>query len=487
MPTIDWLSWSPDAFDRARVEGKPVLLSISASWCHWCHEMDRTTYGDGRVAGLIGRSFVPIRVDADRRPDISERYQLGGLPTTAFLTADGDVIAGGNYIPPDRMGGVLEQVARAVVGRQQEMAARAGQVVVPDARAAGAEVSHDRILAHTFETYDDVFGGFGTEPKFPLIAPILLALDIYHRSGDRHMRAIAETTLDAMADGGLYDAVDGGFFRYATTRDWQLPHDEKLLDVNAAMLALYVRAAYVLDSPRYRDLASALVRYSGTWLADPDGGWWGSQSADRGYYALSTVDARRGAAPPAVDMTLYAGWNSAMASAQLQAAHLLGDASVGEAAMASLERILSRCYAPGAGIAHYFDGRAQVRGLLDDQVAAIDAALDGYEATGNVTYEMVAEEVGHYLIRTMWDADRGGFFDRADPGEAPDVGLLRTRLKPFVANCEASRVLFRLDAHSGNHDFAEKARATLAVMHDLAIGRGPHAAHYLLAVRESRQ
>jgi uncharacterized protein YyaL (SSP411 family) len=486
MPTIDWLSWSSDAFDRARIEGKPILLSISASWCHWCHEMDRTTYGDGRVAGLIGSSFVPIRVDADRRPDISERYQLGGLPTTAFLTADGDVIAGGNYIPPDRMSGVLEQVARAVAGRQEEMAARAGQVAVHDVRGADAEASLDRILTHTFETYDATFGGFGTEPKFPHIAPILLALDIYQRSGDGHMRMIAETTLDAMADGGLYDAVDGGFFRYATTRDWQLPHDEKLLEVNAALLALYVRAAQVFASPRYRELAAALVRYAGTWLADPDGGWWGSQSADRRYYALPTVDARRGAASPAVDMTLYAGWNSAMASAHLHAAHLLGDSHAGELAMASLERIFSRCYAPGGGIAHYFDGHAQVRGLLDDQIAAIEAALDGYEATGNITYEMVAEEVGHYLIRTMWDPESGGFFDRADSAEAPDVGLLRTRLKPFVANCEASRVLFRLGVHSGNHDFGDKARGTLAAMHGLAIGRGPQAAHYLLAVREGR-
>ena len=175
-----------------------------------------------------------------------------------------------------------------------------------------------------------------------------------------------------------------------------------------------------------------------------------------------------------------------MVSAHLQAAQLLADSSTGEAAMASLERIFSRCYAPGGGIAHYFDGHAEIRGLLDDQVLAIEAALDAYEATGNITYEMVAEEVGHFMVRTLWDGEEGGFIDRASPGVAEDVGLLRTRLKPFVSNCEAARVLLRLDAHSGNHEFGEKARAALALMHPLAANRGPQSAHYLLAVRDAR-
>ena len=447
--------------------------------------MDRTTYREPRVVALVEDAFVPVRVDADRRPDISERYQIGGLPTTAFLTVDGEVIAGGNYIAPERMAGVLEQVSRAFAGRQRELAARAGTGAFSDVKAVDANATLDDILAGVFETYDEEFGGFGTEPKFPLTAPILLALDIYKRSGDGRMRTVAETTLDAMARGGLYDAVDGGFFRYATTRDWQLPHDEKLLDVNAALLGVYVRAADVLDSDRYRDVAVSLVRYAATWLADPDGGWWGSQCADRDYYALTTADARRTVRPPAVDDTLYAGWNSAMVSAQLQAAQLLGGAGVGEAAMAALERVLSRCYAPGGGIAHFFDGHAHVRGLLDDQILAIEAALDAFEATGNVTYEMLAEEIGHYMLRMLWDAEDGGFVDRATTIDADDVGLLRTRLKPFVSNCDAARALLRLDAHSGNHDFGEKARAALALMRPLASTRGPQSAHYLLAVRDA--
>ena len=153
--------------------------------------------------------------------------------------------------------------------------------------------------------------------------------------------------------------------------------------------------------------------------------------------------------------------------------------------MAALERTFSRCYAPGGGLAHFFDGHAQVRGLLDDQILAIEAALDAFEATGNITYEMLAEEIGHYMLRLLWDPEEGGFIDRATAIDADDIGLLRTRLKPFVSNCDAARALLRLDAHSGNHDFGEKARAALTLMRPLASTRGPQSAHYLLAVRDA--
>jgi uncharacterized protein YyaL (SSP411 family) len=188
---------------------------------------------------------------------------------------------------------------------------------------------------------------------------------------------------------------------------------------------------------------------------------------------------------PAVDPTLYSGWNSAMVSAMLRASHLLGDSTAGETAMASLERVLVACYAPGGGVAHYFDGSPHVRGLLQDQITTMEAALDAHEATGNITYEMLAEELGHYVLRTMWDEERGGFFDRVPLETGERIGLLRTGMKPFVPNCEAARVLLRLDEASGSHEFGAKARATLTLMHPLASGRGPEAAHYLLAVRDA--
>jgi uncharacterized protein YyaL (SSP411 family) len=151
----------------------------------------------------------------------------------------------------------------------------------------------------------------------------------------------------------------------------------------------------------------------------------------------------------------------------------------------SFERIVLTCYKPGMGVAHYFDGEPRVRGLLADQIAMAAAGLDAFEASENIVYEMMAEELAHYAIRTMWDAQGGGFFDRADgPDDAePAIGLMRRPLKPFALNCDASRTLRRLALSSGDSEFAAVADRTIAAMAPLAAAQGPLAAHYLLAVR----
>ena len=169
-----------------------------------------------------------------------------------------------------------------------------------------------------------------------------------------------------------------------------------------------------------------------TWLADPvDGGWSGSQQADRDYYA-GTLEERQARTPPNVDGVLYAAWNAQMVSATLRAAELLDDTALGEFALKSLERINVACYSPGAGVAHCLDGRPSVRGLLDDQIAMAAAHLDAHTATGNIVYEMMAQELAHYAVRMMWDEQHGGFFDRSVPEAAERIGLMRDRLKPFV-------------------------------------------------------
>ena len=489
--TIQWLPWGADAFARARNEHKPVLLSISATWCHWCHEMDRTSYADPAVESIVADRYVPVRVDADQRPDISDRYSLGGWPTTAFLTPDGDVIGGGTYVPVERMAAVLEQVARAFTERRDEIAVRASAPPRPETPApAGRVPGTSEICDIVFSGFDAEHGGFGTEPKFPHAAPVHLALDLYRDSGDVAMRDIALTTLDAMGWGGLYDEVDGGFFRYAASRAWQLPHHEKLLSVNASMLSLYVHAADVLQLARFAERAEDVLRYVQTWLANPvDGGWFASQHADATYFAALSRDERRSLAPPPVDERLYADWNGAMVSAALHAARVAGDEGLKAFAIQSLERVALACYRPGAGVAHWFDGEAHVRGLLEDQIAMATAHLDAYEATDNIVYEMMAEELAHYALRTMWDEGSGGFFDRAAEGtaETAPIGLLCRPLKPFVANCEAARMLRRLAATSGEAQFASCADAALAAMAPLAASQGPLAAHYVRAVRHLEQ
>jgi uncharacterized protein len=482
IDTVRWLQWGAKAFARARAEDRPVLLSIAAPWCQSCLDMDRTTYADPAVARIVNDRFVPIRVNADLRPDIAERYSLGGWPTTAFLTAEGDVIGGGTYVGVDRMPAVLERVAEAFRSRREELTAAAG-VGRATPSPGGAPAPAD-IAALVFASFDAEHGGFGIEPKFPLTAPLELALEVYRESQDPAMAQLVEVSLDAMGWGGLYDEIDGGFFRYAATRDWRQPHEEKLLDVNAGLLRLYLEAAETLRIARYRERAGEVLRYVQTWLADPvDGGWAGSQQADSGYYA-GVVNERRAGTAPKVDGVLYAGWNASMVSATLRAAELLDDTALGEFALKSLERIVVACYSPGAGIAHCLDGRPAVRGLLDDQIAMAAAHLDAHAATGNIVYEMMAQELAHYAVRTMWDEQHGGFFDRSVPEAAERVGLMRERLKPFVANCDAARVLKRLAAVKGDHDFGQRAEATLAAMGPLTAQQGPLAAHYLLAVRQ---
>jgi uncharacterized protein YyaL (SSP411 family) len=474
---VQWLPWSTASFARARADDKPVLLSIAAAWCESCHDMDRTTYADPHIAARINDRFVAVRVDADRRPDIAERYNLGGWPTTAFLTADGGVIGGGTYVPLDRMAGVLDRVADAFTSRRVELGAP--QQLAPHGTS---DVSTD-LTALVFDTFDRDNGGFGGAPKFPLTAPLELALETHRAARDPAMVHIVESTLDAMGWGGIYDEVDGGFFRYADTADWRMPHQEKLLDVNAALLRIFVEASEVLQVARYRERAADLLRYLQTWLADQsEGGWGGSQCADRAYYACAS-DERRSMTAPAVDATMYTGWNAAMVSASLRAAEAFDDVALGEFALRSLERVAVGCYKPAQGVSHYLGGADVVRGLLEDQVAMAAAHLDAHVATGNIVHEMMAQELAHYAIRTMWDEAGGGFFDRTVPDEDERIGFMRDRLKPFVTNCEAARVLNRLAQSPGEHDFGDRASATLAAMAPLAAAQGALAAHYVLAAR----
>jgi hypothetical protein len=282
---------------------------------------------------------------------------------------------------------------------------------------------------------------------------------LFRDTGADRWKRIVECTLDAMADGGLWDREIGGFCRYATSRDWQLPHREKLLDTNASLLRAYAEAAVLFGRPADRERCAAVASFITRVLRSDQGGYHGSDA----------------------DHVLYADANATAVGALLAAAAVLEDAALGREALTSLERVVLACYKPGLGLAHYFDGAAHVRGLLVDQVSMIGALLDAHDVSDGEPYRMMAEELGHYMVREMWDPGEGGFFDRA--GAADDVGLLRTRRKPFAGNTEAAIVCERL--HRGGHEFdfgQHTAGALLAAAQQLA-GQGPLAAHYVLAER----
>jgi hypothetical protein len=479
---VAWLPWRAESFARARAQGRPVLLSIAPTWCGNSAEMDTATFADSEVAALIAAHFVAVRVDPDRRPDIAERYSLGGWPTTAFLTPDGDVLGGGTFIERRRLAGVLRRVSAAFAPQRRPGPSR---VPSPPAAVAGETPSPERLIDLVAAAFDPRHGGFGDAPKFPHAAPVRLALELYRDGGSPAHRDIAVTTLDAMGWGPLYDERDGGFFRYARRADWGAPNSEKLLDVNASLLDLYIDAAATLELGRYLERAADILRYVQSWLADQaDGGWAGSQRAHPAHPGSNDPAGAR--LEPPIDRTLYTDWNAMMASAAIKAGRALDDPALSEFAIRSLERIAVLCYRPGGGMAHYYDGEAQVRGLLDDQIAMAAAQLDAFEATGNIVYEMLAEELALHAVNLMWDGESGGFFDRiAD--EAGDVGLLGERRKPFAANCAAARLLDRLGRIASTPRYRELAGRTLSAIGPRAAGEGPLAADYVLAVRAARQ
>jgi uncharacterized protein YyaL (SSP411 family) len=484
---VEWHEWSERPFARAASEDKPILLALTAAWCQACHEMDETSYAVPEICDLVSRRFVPIRVDADARPDINERYNLGGWPTTAVLTPDGELLAGATYLPADRLLDLLRQVCSAFDERRGEIADRAARA--RDRRRAGGAApvarAPDRsavswILDHLVEAFDPVHGGFGLEPKFPHPAALRLLVLCARRQEDDRLLPMLTASLDAIGWRGLYDEVDGGFFRCSSSRDWSEPHFEKVLDENAAMLDLYLEAWQLLDHRPYRNKGIDIIRYVHGTLADTAaGGFFASQRADEAYYRGRTAGGR-----PPVDRAKYVDQNCRMMAAYIRAGELLDDPAISEFAINSLDRLMAATYTPGAGVSHTAAGEGSVRGLLPDQIAAIDALLAAADASAREPYRMLAAELGHFCASSMWDRQRGGFFDRI-AGDGPDaLGLLREGVKPFVLECQAAAVLIRLARATSSPEFADLAAGTLAALAPDFRLQGPLAAEYGLAMLE---
>ncbi|MBO0888965.1 thioredoxin domain-containing protein, partial [Candidatus Bathyarchaeota archaeon] len=211
MSKIAWLEWGPDAFEKARSSGKPILLDITGSWCHWCHVMDETSYSDPVITSMINKSFVPVRVDTDTRPDVNRRYNLGGWPTTAFLDSDGKIITGGTYIPPPQLREVLRSVLDFYSSSKGRMRSK---ILPPRIVAPKDEPLSEKILRDISTTvavnFDIDYGGFGFEPKFPHADALDYALLRHRYYGEKEMLTVVTKTLDRMAQGGVYDQIEKG-------------------------------------------------------------------------------------------------------------------------------------------------------------------------------------------------------------------------------------------------------------------------------------
>ncbi|MDQ6771624.1 MAG: DUF255 domain-containing protein [Candidatus Dormibacteraeota bacterium] len=442
---IPWRPWSEAAFAEARAADRPILLSISAVWCHWCHVMDETTYSDPKVIDLISRTYVPIRVDNDVRPDINQRYNMGGWPTTAFLTPEGDILTGATYLPPEQLADALIKVAGHFRDHRPEIAA----TVLEGRRRAGLQVAAsagsldpgqvDRVLGAVEQAYDREYGGFGVAPKFPQTDAICLLAEQSTVRSEPALMEMARHTLAQMAGGGTYDRVEDGFFRYSTTQDWSVPHFEKMLEDHGGLLSALALTgqAEVLDGA---------MRYLRAVLRDPETGLYaGSQDADEHYYAQDRAG-RAALTPPYVDRRVYVAWNLRLAVALHEAGRRLARPDLTGEGVDLARTVLDRYAAPDGGVLHT-DG---VGGQLADQVWALLACV-------RIGEETRARSLAGHLAEAYADAGLGGFFDRT---AGDDLGRLGERLKPLDENAVAAIALDEL----GESELARRALESVAAL-----------------------
>jgi len=479
--TIHWHDWTDDAFLKAKTESKPILLDISAVWCHWCHRLDHDTYSVPEIAEYIETNFVPIRVDTDKRPDINRRYNLGGWPTTAFLTPDGRVIGGGTYFPPEQMRQLLRDVKSSW---QKTQGSTISEIETPESESKSVEdLSSDiveEIVGEIANNFDPIYGGFGSQPKFPHTEALELALARYHYTGNREYLKIVAITLKNTASGGLYDSKMGGFFRYSTVRDWSIPHYEKMSEDNAKWLQLFLHAFEATGEAFYAEIARGIIEYVNAWLSDQESGcFFGSQDADEEYYRLTKAE-RLKLKPPFVDKQIYTNWNSMMISSYLDASFTLSDLSLREFALKSLDRLLNLNYKKGEGVYHFHDGQPRLPNQLMDQATTCNTLYRAYEATGDERYFQLAEEIIQIASTQLYDKDHGGFFDTVVNPTAQ--GLLGKHVKPLDENSITARALTKLYHMAGKERYRKQAEETLKPFSEVYPNFGFMSAEYGLAV-----
>lgn len=477
---IHWHDWDAEAFESAQREDKPILLSISAVWCHWCHVMDETSYSHENVIHQINERFIPIRIDNDKRPDINLRYNMGGWPTTAILTPNGEIIHGGTYIPPEQMESLLQQVIQYWDENKDDIK---NQLLEPQAPMPNAEetVPENELITQIMDTvreqYDRAYGGIGFAPKFPQVDVWELALTHFTSTGDGWSAQMAIRTLDAMAGSGIFDPIEGGFFRYSTTREWTVPHFEKMLEDNALMAKLYLKAFQILGDETYQQVANAILSWANQKLLNPNGLWGGSQDADEEYYQLDEEE-RAKRPTPFVDPVVHTNWNAYMISAQLLGAALINPEQYASTALTALEALWDMMWSPGEGLYHYYtDEVAQLPGLFTDITAVAQALVDAYEYTGDDIYL----ERTHQLIEWADEhlRDETTYVDQ--PIQENALGRMRHPQKLLPENSLMARTLQRLALIEDRPEYTGRARQIIQAFSSVAKEQGIFAAAWALA------
>ena len=538
---VDWYAWGDEAFERARSEDRPILLSIGYSACHWCHVMEHESFEDDETARLMNERFVNVKVDREERPDVDALYMdavvaltgHGGWPMTVFLTPEGEPFFGGTYFPPEPRHGmpafsdVLTAVSDLYRERRPAAASSAKQLV--DAIRASSEVrpSTDPLTESLLgdaaralrRQFDPEWGGFGGAPKFPP-APALEFLLRQHLRGDDEALPMVTKTLDAMAAGGMYDLLGGGFHRYSVDRRWLVPHFEKMLYDNALLAATYLHGWVVTGEGRYRQVAEDTLDYVLRELALPEGGLASAQDADTdGVEGLTFTwtaeegvpeellepfedgrsiirgeldeelrrrlwELREARPKPARDDKAIASWNGLALAAIAEAGRRLERGDFLDAARRIGEFLLGPLAdEEGRLLRSYRDGRAKHTGFLEDYADVAHGLLELHVATGELRWLEEANRLARLAVDLFGDDEHGGFFLTPQHGER-----LIARQKAFddnptpSGNSMLAHVLLRLGRIYGDDELERRAVGVFRLIAH-AVPRAPQAfGHALCAL-----
>src|SRR5919106_483317 len=442
---VDWYEWGEEAFERARSEDRPVLLSVGYAACHWCHVMAHESFESPETAALMNERFVNIKVDREERPDVDGIYMdavqamtgQGGWPMTVFLTPDGEPFYAGTYFPDrDRHGmpafrRVLEAVSDAWRDRRDELLQQGQQVGRSVARSSflrdSGEPLSEQVVAEAHsglrQQFDPEFGGLGNAPKFPQPMSIEFLLRCNLRGYDGALDMVTRT-LDRMAAGGIYDQIGGGFHRYSVDRVWLVPHFEKMLYDNAQLARLYLHGFQVTGDETYRRVVNETLDYLLGEMRHPDGGFFSSQDADSEGEVPEErrrllFERREKREHPATDEKVLASWNGLAIQALAEAGRALSRPDYVEAAERAADFVLSALRREdGRLLRGWRDGRTSGPAHLDDHALMAAGCLELYQATFDLRWFEDARDLARRTVDLFADPDGGAFFQTGSDAKA---------------------------------------------------------------------
>ena len=569
---VDWYPWGEEAFALARETGKPILLSVGYSACHWCHVMAHESFEDDATAALMNELFVNVKVDREERPDVDKIYQTahqlitqrgGGWPLTMFLDGDDQrPFFGGTYFPKEArygmpaFGDLLKKIAAYYADNRDDVRQQSARLLevfdrIEPAPADADKAFDDGPLAkarETFEqTFDREFGGFGAAPKFPHPTTLDRLLRHWRNTAndaepDVEALFMAALTLARMAEGGLFDHVGGGFYRYSVDRHWQIPHFEKMLYDNGPLLAIFAQASIATGEALFAAAANATADWMLADMRDPNGGFYATRDADseghEGLYYLwepdevraltgddyevfarrfgldqaanfegrwhltvheqvtdeeaeaierakqALLEKRATRVAPARDEKQLTAWNALAIRGLAIAGSTLERPDLVAAAADAVDFLRRELMIDGRLLASFKDGKARFAAYLDDHAFLLDAVLELLQARWNTEHLEFARQLAELLLEHYEDKDHGGFWFTANDGEE-----LIHRSKPLAdeavpsGNGIAAFALQRLGFLLGDTRYLDAAEKTLRAGWR-AVEEYPHGHVSLLAALE---